>query len=379
MHKPYTHILKEKEHIADRILFVCGLFLVIPVVVSLSRYEIIGLQPIMFIQLIMSLSCWYVYLSRKHISYSLRLSGLTIILFIAGIAGVVQFAFIGNGMAWMILGPALGTLFFSVRVGVLMTAIGAAAIACIGYFFSANQLNLTFDLYQFTTDTKVWADLLFSYSFIVILLVITISKINKGLISALKTAALHHLEIEKLVNEQTKQLKQVNKRLLIASREDFLTGLLNRGAFIDVLKNEIDSAKQNCTPLSMLFIDIDYFKKINDTYGHSVADHVLIFIAKELALSVKKTDRVGRLGGEEFAIFLPNTDLDDAYLIAERIRKNIQETCVEGDKHNISVTISIGVSTLKHNEDVSAFINRADKAMYLAKNTGRNRVKISTS
>jgi diguanylate cyclase (GGDEF)-like protein len=156
---------------------------------------------------------------------------------------------------------------------------------------------------------------------------------------------------------------------------DGLTGLYNFQAFQDMIEKEFYRAKRYGLPLSLLLIDIDNFKKVNDTYGHQAGDEVLRNVARRLNASLRKSDSAARYGGEEFAIVLTETALEGALPVAERLRTSVCATAIAYDKHQIPVTVSIGVASLTADFDGSKveLINRADGALYEAKNTGKNR------
>ena len=169
------------------------------------------------------------------------------------------------------------------------------------------------------------------------------------------------------------------EEILKASFNDHLTGISNRRAFFEVAGVEFERWKKRPRPLSLLAIDADHFKKINDTYGHATGDEVLKHLSKALQDSVRTMDIVARLGGEEFGALLPSTDLEGAVIIAERIRASIAESEIEIDGHVINYTVSIGVSTV--DEDVTSIdmlLKLADEALYVSKHQGRNCVTTST-
>lgn len=157
------------------------------------------------------------------------------------------------------------------------------------------------------------------------------------------------------------------------SSKDNLTGAYNRNKFYEILNREVYNTKTKRKNLSVIIYDIDFFKKINDKYGHLNGDIVLKEITSIVTQSIRKSDYMVRWGGEEFLILMPNTDKDGAYIAAEKLRKLIEEYkfSVEGiDK----VTCSFGVAKYIYGESIAEFINRADVALYDAKNTGRNKV-----
>jgi diguanylate cyclase (GGDEF)-like protein len=163
---------------------------------------------------------------------------------------------------------------------------------------------------------------------------------------------------------------------------DYLTGIANRRYFISKAENELKRCFRYTRDISLLMIDIDYFKKVNDNFGHPTGDVVLEKIANILKVQVRDIDFVGRIGGEEFAIILPETCVSDALNIASRLREIIENTemqSVESIK-NFKVTVSIGVAT--HNNDNTKFrelLSKADIALYKAKELGRNRVEVYTA
>ena len=154
---------------------------------------------------------------------------------------------------------------------------------------------------------------------------------------------------------------------------DSLTGLLNRNALSHLLGKEIKRAQRNREPLSMLFIDLDHFKAINDQYGHSSGDRLLRQLALLLESQVRGSDCIYRYGGEEFIVQLPNTDKDGAQLVADKILAGIRSLNFAPCGKTLPVTASIGGTTLE-NEDAHSLIERADRAMYRAKQEGRDRV-----
>jgi diguanylate cyclase (GGDEF)-like protein len=157
---------------------------------------------------------------------------------------------------------------------------------------------------------------------------------------------------------------------------DYLTKLHNRRFFTECANHELIRARRYQSPFSLLMIDIDFFKKINDSYGHQAGDAVLQIIAHICQKTVRNVDIVGRLGGEEFAIFLPEAGRAQALDAAERLRLQIAEIEIEQKSGKaIRVTVSIGVVAVENTEaSLAELLERADQALYAAKSTGRNRV-----
>lgn len=159
------------------------------------------------------------------------------------------------------------------------------------------------------------------------------------------------------------------------ARRDPLTQINNRAAFDEALAREICSYKRHLTEFSLMVIDIDHFKKVNDTYGHIAGDAVLKSVAQTIKNTLRRSDEVFRYGGEEFVVILSNTEVDGAKFIAERIRREIKKLKVDSHE-SIQVTASIGISSSTTVKDVNDSLYHADKALYQAKDEGRDKVVI---
>ncbi|MBU1053994.1 MAG: sensor domain-containing diguanylate cyclase [Proteobacteria bacterium] len=157
------------------------------------------------------------------------------------------------------------------------------------------------------------------------------------------------------------------------SLTDPLTGLMNRRGFEGDARRSIDIAIRYKHPLSVLMLDIDYFKRVNDTYGHAMGDKVLAEIAHICLKGMRSTDLLARFGGEEFCFLLPETNAENAMLLAERLRVAICAMRFETDAQSFSVTVSIGISECVAKDSLENLLVRSDEALYKAKNTGRNR------
>lgn len=181
----------------------------------------------------------------------------------------------------------------------------------------------------------------------------------------------------KRIVDLQKELLETNRRLELLSITDGLTKLFNHRHLQDELARAFEESQRYERPLSFVIVDLDFFKKVNDTYGHAVGDEVLKAISKIFQQSIRTTDLAARYGGEEFALMLPETKLEDAMTFAEQIRATIEASAIETAAGSISATVSIGVATVPHGKIHSAkeLIVAADKALYKAKKNGRNQVQ----
>lgn len=193
---------------------------------------------------------------------------------------------------------------------------------------------------------------------------------STSFIGSMVTVLLDSLGIIGMVKERA----DAHHRLLALS--DALTGVANRRAILDELQQRLLEASRYKTPLSLLMLDIDYFKRINDTHGHLVGDGVLQHLAQLVLKRIRATDTLGRYGGEEFLVVLPHTSPEQGLMLAEMLCQHIREAFVDVRGLQLSITTSIGVAGMMPfaQETVEGLIHRADEALYRAKTEGRDRV-----
>jgi len=203
---------------------------------------------------------------------------------------------------------------------------------------------------------------------------------TKGLRTRL-FAAQRLVQLQNAWEKDRAQLRQIaaelavaNRRLANAALTDLLTGLPNRRSAMDQLQQAWSAAARSGMPLSVMVIDIDHFKRINDTFGHAAGDIVLREAADTLRTSARRGDSVCRIGGEEFLVICPNTDIKAALQSAERLRTTLEAKRMAIGKIEQTVTASIGVSARHASTvDIDALVSAADQALYTAKQAGRNR------
>jgi len=192
----------------------------------------------------------------------------------------------------------------------------------------------------------------------------------------------HYLVLDALIhlsNTVISELEEAQKQLKEQANRDYLTGLYNRRYFNEVAQDLIYISKREKKDFSVIMLDIDKFKKINDTYGHIVGDNVIKTLANTIIETVRKSDIVSRYGGEEFAMLLPFTNKQGARTIAEKIRKKVaNKKIISHDGKIIQFTVSLGVaSILPTDKNIEEALNRADEALYNAKESGRNKVVVN--
>ncbi len=169
------------------------------------------------------------------------------------------------------------------------------------------------------------------------------------------------------------ELELVNKLV----REDQLTGALNRRGLDDALEREAARAKRANKPLCIALVDIDNFKKVNDAFGHQVGDIVLVHLVAIIRETIRTNDLIGRYGGEEFLVLLPDSHLDEAVAVMGRLQRELAGKPISWAKQQLLVTFSAGIAAHASGEAVEALINRADQALYEAKRVGKDRVMVA--
>ncbi len=167
------------------------------------------------------------------------------------------------------------------------------------------------------------------------------------------------------------------KKALDQAFKDPLTGAGNRIALDDALKRELEMAKRHSYDLSLLMLDLDHFKAINDGFGHLVGDEVLKAVVEKIRECIRQTDICFRYGGEEFVVVLNNANIANARLIAERIRMAVEALCLQTENGLLQTTISSGLAIFQEDDNAYSLLNKADKALYKAKQTGRNKVCVN--
>jgi len=167
------------------------------------------------------------------------------------------------------------------------------------------------------------------------------------------------------------------RQLLRACRYDSLSGALSRQYLVELARHDLSLAQRHGHPLSVAMLDIDRFKNVNDTYGHAVGDAVIRALTATCVKTLRATDYIGRIGGEEFACVLPEAGTDEAWACAERLREAFAGLDIPGAPHELRCTVSIGIAVRRDGDDWETLLREADGAMYRAKAAGRNRVALA--
>jgi len=267
---------------------------------------------------------------------------------------------------------------FIIYTGVIASGFNTNSSVKFAYpaFFLPPVVMLMYVILSHTSSVEMFGALALLFCIYMAQLAISSNRYYRGMSDALRM---------RVVNEMLAgALDESNKRLKILAERDELTHLYNRRSMERFLKEEWERHIRSAVPFSMLYVDIDYFKQYNDTYGHLEGDDVLEQVAAVLQMDAQRaTDMAARFGGEEFAVMLPGTEHHDALKIAERIRSDVESLQIAhtGSRIADTVTVSIGLATITPlpGMTLEIFKREADRALYMAKDQGRNRVVGSIS
>ncbi|MBL0708997.1 MAG: diguanylate cyclase [Sulfurimonas sp.] len=272
----------------------------------------------------------------------------------------------------LLLLTAISSIKYGGQTAKIYLAIIISYILTIGLFSLVTQgviENNNFNRYSFLLVSFI------EMSFFTLMLA---NRFNQTKNELLKNTLQNEELLEKQVLTRTKELEDARDELQKLSEQDALTTLYNRRYFEKIAKYNFTLAQREKQVFSIMMLDLDYFKNVNDTYGHSVGDDVLVGVSKALLSVARQSDVCIRYGGEEFLIFLPNIDLPEAQIAAQRVRNKIKKLCFSSDKQEpFSITVSIGISQfLPEDKDICNIVKRADEALYTSKGSGRDRVSV---
>ncbi|SEG55632.1 diguanylate cyclase (GGDEF) domain-containing protein [Thermomonospora echinospora] len=244
------------------------------------------------------------------------------------------------------------------------------AVGCAALFTVVNTALVAIAAHAADPESR-WRDVLWTRES----LLLDVVELCVGLIVAIISALSLALLVLALPPVVLLQRSLMHQQLQAAARTDAKTGLLNAAAWQREADTELSRADRTNEPLALLLIDIDHFKRVNDTHGHLIGDQVLVGVATTLCSQLRDYDVVGRFGGEEFVVLLPGADTVEACRVAERLRGRVRRLTVPAEEGTVGVTISVGVSLLRtHGQDLIELLTAADLALYRAKQSGRDRV-----
>lgn len=305
----------------------------------LTGHETYGLSLIGFSGIVLSSFFAYKFFGRWRFHRNFLATSYTFFYFYLLISGGEG----GTGIYWLYAYPLLVFSIMGMHVGTLVLA--AILTASVFILFLPGMFGLEL-VYNSNTKMRFIGSMMF-----VTIMAYTMER-------ARVSAALAHSKVSKALED--------------LARTDELTGLLNRRGVSERIDNELIRSQREGQEFSIVICDVDYFKKINDRFGHDVGDQVLVQLAEKLQATVRGSDSVARWGGEEFIFLLPNTSIEQAYQLIERIRESIEQERFMYSSRRVKVSISCGLASTKFSSGFSGLLKAADISLYEAKEEGRN-------
>lgn len=373
-----------RSRICDMMLTASAALVVPAVSASLYRSVNIGWRWEMALHVVAAALIILLWVFRKSVPYTVRAGSIVSVFLFVGLSGFWAFGMVAGANPLLLMAPVLATVLFGKRLGIsfAIAIVFMMIITAHSFIYGGRVFEINFNISG--TFLPAWI----AYTLVVILAVATsiaaISMSNRHLARALTNSKnsqkeLAHLnrDLENQVFARTLELEAAKLKAERQARTDVLTGLNNRRAFFEYAE-AIDAQSRRYNHAYVLaIIDIDHFKLVNDTWGHEAGDDALKIVAKIISRALRETDIIGRIGGEEFAIILPETTPEKGMALVERLREAIEEAVIQSPKGDIRVTISIGVAALGDlNCALEKIVTDADAALYQAKREGRNRTVV---
>ncbi len=344
----------------------------------LLRSQITGIGWLPVGMILLALMLIALALPQRHRAPPLwLLASVTACLFAAGLISVAIFGLISAGnILNILLIPMIVTIACSPAAGKAMFAAGLLCNALMAVLWSTGVLQYGFAASDYAASSTAWITL--SVNTLAATLVMQFAA--RRLLNLLEASLRREEQLNETLSLQTKTLADLNGELEIRSATDSLTGLWNRGQFLTLGTQQLLRHRHDQSPLALLMLDIDHFKRINDQFGHPLGDQAICEVARLCKSCLRNVDILARLGGEEFAILLPHTAAEAASQVAERLRQRIADfrfrTADAGS--TIQLTVSIGIAMAADDRQLDSLMARADAAAYSAKQNGRNRCALAS-
>ena len=329
----------------------------------------------------------FVTFTPRRISTTIRSWVVIVLAYMTGIVSMARGGLAGDGTLFLTVLPILAITLVNARAGIYAAGVSISTFIVFGIMAHAGMLShwlIIHDNPQ-TPDQWLYFGLAMSTLIVVTVFVVirfsnfqvdtleSVQKMAKALADSHQQLELANQKLEQKVQERTVELSNANQHLQFLATHDNLTGLPNRILFFDRLEQAIKKSRRQKRRFALFFVDLDDFKRINDSFGHIVGDQVLQAIAKVLDHAVRDSDTVARLAGDEFMIILDDVrEMSDIEAIARKINKAVSQP-IDGPQEAVIMTVSIGISLFpEHGEDAETLLRKADVAMYHVKNGTQN-------
>lgn len=352
---PPERLLKIRQTLVDRIWQGLVVVALIGAPVSVSRSLVTGWIPIYGLHIAVALSIVAIYWFRHRIPFAVKSALLVLTFWCVGLAGLLTFGILGAGYWWLVLSSLIVSTIYSVRAGIISAVVVIVLIGIIGLGFISGTLKVPLNIGTYAVSVPPWIGLLVTAT-------VTPFVVFQAIVGYQQTT----LELLDEVHKQHDQIQQL-------ATHDQLTGLPLPSLAADRLQMALHAARRSGKKVALLFIDLDGFKKVNDTLGHEAGDHVLKEVAQRLLKAIRAEDTAARVGGDEFIAILGGLpDHRVAARVAERTISAISTPIDYADQQAL-VGASIGIGLFPdHADDAKSLRRVADAAMYAMKRTGKN-------
>jgi len=355
-----------QENVLNLTLKIYIFSFLIGLIASISRVVDIGWQPFLKTHVFLVVLLFTVKLLQHKLSFQFRASFLSLIFFISGVIGMLTFGVAASYITAFGISILMAIIFLGVKAGLIVGI--ASLVVQLGFgallLFCDNWFELDFNAYIASPIT--WIHQTTVFIAIVMVTILCVGWLYKMLEISLD-----------LLKKRNIELQNAKAELELLASTDPLTKLPNRRQLFDRLQSELARYKRNGSTFCIMMVDLDYFKRINDGFGHAAGDAVLKAFGEMALSSIRGGELIARFGGEEFVVLLPETELPIALKAAERLRHSLESMEIPINNHTLKVTASIGVTAVADNDQsIEDVVKRADSAVYIAKENGRNRVEV---
>lgn len=317
---------------------------------------------------------------HRNLSASTRSWIVVTLTYLTGVVSMARGGLAGDGTIFLTVLPILAITLINARTGVFAAGVSITTFVLFGILANAGLLRQWLIIYDNPQTPDQWLYFGLAMSTLIIITVFVVARFSSFQLETLKSVqevskALvdANRQLEQKVQQRTQELSNANQHLQFLATHDNLTGLPNRFLFFDRLDQAIRKSRRQKHKFALLFIDLDDFKKINDSFGHVTGDETLQKVADLLGNAVRDSDTVARLAGDEFTVILDNIQsIDNVETIVQKITRAVAQP-IETQQAKIFVTVSIGISLYpEHGEDAETLLRKADAAMYLLKDGDKN-------
>lgn len=345
-----------RQQLLDRIWFGILLIVVVGVPASISRALSTGWLHLYTFHILMGILVFVMYFSRRLFTYRTRSVTLLTMFFLVGTTGVLTLGLLGAGLWWLVMCSFMAGTLLSHKIGLTVSVVSLGVVALAGYLFTSGVITYPVDANHYVVDPTSWISFLMAVSILPFMVFQSISIFQRSTLDLLTEVNKQKTEIERMATH------------------DQLTGMPLLNLAKDRLQIAISSAARSGKKVSLMFIDLDGFKAVNDTYGHEAGDHVLKEVSSRILQILRDEDTAARIGGDEFILILAGVESEkDPAVVAGRIIEEVSRPILFSG-NTLAVGASVGIALYPdHANDAESLRRLADEAMYVVKKSGKNR------